>query len=119
VSKPPTRTLLIAVRARRDIAEVLLYSLKEFGEAAALRYDALLKQALRDLKADPLRPGVSHRHGLPSDIYLYHLGFSRGRVAEPPVNTPRHFVAFRLTVSRIEVLRILHDSRDVARHLPA
>jgi len=115
----PAWTLEITAPARRDIADILRHSLDEFGAAAELRYNALLKQALRDLKADPARAGVSQRPGLPDDIHLYHLNGSRERTAAEVVKTPRHFVAFRLAAARIEVLRILHDSRDLARHLPA
>ena len=48
-------------RARRDIAAILKTSLHEFGEAASLRYRALLRQALLDIEADPDRPGSKER----------------------------------------------------------
>jgi toxin ParE1/3/4 len=35
------------------------------------------------------------------------------------VITPRHFLIFRLRRdSAVEIVRVLHDSMDLARHLP-
>jgi plasmid stabilization system protein ParE len=47
--------------AQRDIKAILNWSRKEFGEAAAERYQALIKQALNDIGADPERPGSMER----------------------------------------------------------
>jgi toxin ParE1/3/4 len=49
----------------------------------------------------------------------YHIQFSRSRVSGPSVKEPRHFLLYRRREERvIEVGRIIHDSRDLARHLP-
>jgi toxin ParE1/3/4 len=49
----------------------------------------------------------------------YHLSFSRSRAAGPAVKEPRHFLLYRLRDDGvIEVARILHDGRDLQRHLP-
>jgi toxin ParE1/3/4 len=93
---------------------------EQFGERAALRYDALIKQALKDIGADPKRPGS---RACP-DIMIegartYHLQFSRNRVGGPRVKEPRHFLLYRNRADRVvEVFRILHESRDLERHLP-
>jgi toxin ParE1/3/4 len=56
------------------------WSLKEFGERAALRYDALIKQALRDIGEDPERPGSKEKRDLMIEgVRAYHLSFSRNR----------------------------------------
>ena len=47
--------------ARRDIATILKRSIWEFGEAASVRYRALISQALTDIEADPERPGSEER----------------------------------------------------------
>lgn len=56
---PESRSRRLEVRltrtAQRDIKAILNWSRKEFGEAAAVRYNALIKQALRDIAADPER----------------------------------------------------------------
>ena len=101
---------------------VMNWSLKEFGEQAALRYDALMTQALTDIGDDPERPGVQQRSDLAEGVLVYHLRFSRGRSrsALGIVRNPRHFVIYRRRRDRttvIDVLRVLHDSRDLASHL--
>lgn len=108
------RRAIIAPAARRDIADILRWSEKHFGKAAALRYETLIVQAVRDIEADPARPGVSQRPILPAGILLYSLSLSRDRVTGAPVKAPRHFLAFRAKASRLEIIRILHDSRDCA-----
>jgi toxin ParE1/3/4 len=101
---------------------VMKWSLKEFGEQAALRYDSLMTQALTDIGEDPERPGVQQHSELAEGVLVYHLRFSRGRSrsALGIVRNPRHFVVYRRRdrTNVIDVLRVLHDSRDLARHLP-
>ena len=106
--------------ARRDLTAIVKWSFLELGEAAALRYEALVRQALRDVQADPGRPGSKER----PDIMIkgartYHLEFSRDHVVGGRVQRPRHFLLYRHPNDGvIEVARILHDARDLARHLP-
>ena len=55
---------------------------------------------------------------MPQGIYTYHLASSREHVrAAGGVKTPRHFLLYRAAAARVEVLRILHDSCDLAQHL--
>jgi toxin ParE1/3/4 len=102
----------------RDVGDILQWSAAEFGEAAAMRYEALIRQALRDVQADPERAGAKDRPDLSPHAYVYHLSFSRDRVAGEKVRTPRHFVLYRFSGGAVEFARILHDSRDLMRHLP-
>ena len=77
-------------------------------------------QAVRDLVDDPLRLGTRARPELMHDnARTYHIGLSRQRNSKPRVKGPRHIVLFRLTeTGKIEIARILYDSRDLALHLP-
>jgi toxin ParE1/3/4 len=106
--------------AQRDVKAILNWSRKEFGEAAAARYKALIKQALRDIAADPERPGSAERPEiLIEGARTYHLWYSRGRVKGQGVKAPRHFLLYRRREERvIEVGRVCHDARDLARHVP-
>lgn len=92
---------------------------EQFGVAAALRYDRLLAQALKDIGADPERAGVQHREDIGDSLRLYHLRFSRSRAAAAPgrVGRPRHYLVFRCEDGYLELLRVIHDSRDVQRHV--
>lgn len=121
---PEGRSRLLEVRltrtAQRDVKGILNWSRREFGEAAVARYKALIKQALLDIGNDPERPGSKERPELMIEgARTYHLEFSRTKVIGPTVRTPRHFLLYRHLDERvIEVGRILHDSRDLERHLP-
>lgn len=110
----------LARAASRDITAILKWSLREFGEAAALRYASLIEQALSDIADDPERPGSKERPEVREGCRTYHLEFSRSRVAGSRVKEPRHFLVYRFRdLHAIEIIRILHDNRDLARHLPA
>ena len=110
----------LAPAALQDLREVLIWSEHKFGRAAAVRYRALIKQAVRDIGTDPECPGSKERpeimiHG----ARTYHLEFSRSRVSGSKVKDPRHFLLYRRREDGvIEVARILHDGRDLQRHLP-
>ena len=72
--------------ARRDIAAIMKWSLKEFGMNASLRYSALLRQALLDIEADSERPGSKERPELMvAGARTYHISLSRTRVIPPPM----------------------------------
>jgi toxin ParE1/3/4 len=112
--------LSLAPAARQDVREVLKWSERNFGKAAAARYKALIKQAVRDIGADPERAGSKERPELMTrGARTYHLEFSRSRVSGSRMKAPRHFLLYRRRDDGvIEVARILHDSRDLRRHLP-
>jgi antitoxin ParD1/3/4 len=63
-SVPERRSRRLEVRltrtAQRDVKAILNWSRKEFGEAAAARYKALIKQALRDML--PISSGPDRRN---------------------------------------------------------
>ena len=114
-----TRVLraILAPAARQDLRDVLRWSEQKFGEAAARCYVALVKQALRDISADSERPGSKERHEIMTDgARTYHIALSRDRVTGAKVKEPRHFLLYRhREEGAIEVARILHDGRDLAR----
>jgi toxin ParE1/3/4 len=108
----------VTTPAERDLQDIFRWSEAEFGILAADRYEALIAQALADIAEDPVRPGAKQRDELFAGIYTYHLVFSREHVSEGRVKSPRHFLVYRIVEDRIEVLRVLHDSRDLDRHIP-
>jgi toxin ParE1/3/4 len=107
--------------ARRDIAAILRRSIREFGEAASFRYRALIRQALVDIESDPERPGSKERPEIMiKGARAYHLQLSRRHASGPGVKEPRHFLLYRRRADGvIEVVRILDEAHDLARHLPA
>ena len=110
----------LAPAASRDVSEIWRWSERNFGKAAALRYEGLLDQALRDIAVDPNRPGSKQQPKIMvADARIYHLAFSRDHVPGERVAAPRHFLLYRCRKDGVlEVARILHDARDLALHLP-
>lgn len=112
--------IVLAPAARSDIREALMWSQERFGERAARRYRDLLKQAMRDIAANPERPGSKQRPDLARGVRTHHLSLSRDRAcgALGVVGKPRHFLVYRRRgEARIDVVRVLHDASDLERHL--
>ncbi len=113
--------IVLAPAARRDIRDTLIWSEERFGERAASRYRELQKQALRDIAADPERPGSRARPELAQGVRTYHLFFSRERARGELgiVNRPRHLLVYRRRGEAVvDIVRVLHDARELDRHLP-
>lgn len=115
---------VLSPEARRDIREALRWSQTKFGRAARLRYESLIVQALRDIEADPVRPGSCGRpEMLIEGARTYHISLSRerARMAAGAVHRARHFILYRRSKDKpnvIDIGRILRDDRDLVRHLP-
>lgn len=97
--------------ARSDYREILLWTREHFGERQAGAYADALDDALVELSDGPALAGVKMREDLGRDLFLLHIARNMRR--------GRHFIAFQVrgTARTISVLRILHDSMDLKRHL--
>jgi toxin ParE1/3/4 len=105
-------------QAREDLDEIFVWTLLTFGDGALTRYERLIEQALEDLAANPLRAGSRERPEAGPGVRVYHLSSSRQRVASNRVKRPRHYIVFRVMPgSYIEVIRILHDERELVQRL--
>ncbi|MGP4670544.1 type II toxin-antitoxin system RelE/ParE family toxin [Agrobacterium salinitolerans] len=115
-------TYRLSDAAQSDIIEILGWTHATFGAAARKRYEKLLATALRDVARDPLRAGTTIRAELGDDVRSYHLRYSRERAKSETglVKTPRHLLLYRaLRSGLVGVGRVLHDSMEIERHLPA
>lgn len=92
---------VLSNQADEDLADIYLYSYGTFGEAQADVYFLALRDCLQMLAnnprigraADYLRPGLLwHRHA-------------------------RHVVFYLIEETGIFIVRVLHDSMDMARHV--
>ena len=110
----------LAASAEEDIIELLAYTQANFGEVARVRYERLLVTALRDIAADPMRPGSITRTELGNNVRSYHLRHSRDRARTDQgiVRRPRHLLLYRAAIDVIGVGRVLHDVMELERHLP-
>jgi len=97
--------------AQRDYEEILNWTLDHFGVNQVNLYDATLLMALGDLRAGPDLPSVKNRDDIGVGVCTLHVA-RKGRKG-------RHFLMFRVSKDdgALDVLRILHDRMDLARHL--
>jgi len=96
--------------AEADYDEILRWTAGRFGAAQAASYGRLLAASLARLERGPTIAGVRRRDAIGPNVCTLHVG--RGG---------RHVVLFRVSSERnrtIDVLRILHDAMDLARHVP-
>ena len=113
--------LRLASEAEGDIETALAFSLQTFGAAAHRRYEVLISTALKDIAADPNRAGSVNRAEFGPGVRSFHLSISRKRAAKlaGAVRAPRHVLFYRqLEGEIVEVIRMLYDAMDFARHLP-
>lgn len=112
----------IAPTAERDIESILIWTHENFDAAARRRYAKLLTQAILEVAENPELPGSSSRPEIASNAHTYHIAGSRNNVmpAKDRVKKPRHLLLYRVrSDGRVEIGRVLHDSMDLARHLPS
>ncbi|MGI3899856.1 MAG: type II toxin-antitoxin system RelE/ParE family toxin [Janthinobacterium lividum] len=97
--------------AQRDFADIVERSGRTFGPAQARRYRVLLIDALVALQSGPRPLGSFGRDAIAPGFRV--LPMSRaGRRG-------RHLLVYRpVGPDIIEVVRILHDRMDLARHIP-
>ncbi len=112
------RKLTITNPARTDLLNIRVYTVSRYGRETANSYDTLLKQAIRDVREDPYRLGSKNRPEISKNIRSCHTMLSRAR-AGGTVKKPRHFIFYFLpNEDEIVISRVLHDSRDIVRHIP-
>ena len=105
-------TVRLADQAELDLLEITLWTVESFGDRQAEEYAETLTLAIEALHDGPSILGVKRRDDIDSGIHTLHVART-GRKG-------RHFVVFKSAVqpNTIEVLRLLHDSMNLARHVP-
>ena len=107
-------TVRLAGAAEADFEAILLWTLEHFGDAQARAHSDILSAAVQALTGGPEQPGIKARPEIGRGLFTLHVARSGRR--------GRHFVLFRADAGsatrQIDVLRILHDAMDLARHVP-
>lgn len=100
----------LANRAEQDFIEIVQWSATNFGQQQAAVYAEILSLAIGVLAEGPEVLGAQRHDEIGSGIMTLHVA-RQGRKG-------RHFVVFRVgEASTIDVLRLLHDSMDLVRHV--
>ena len=98
-------------QAARDVEDILDWTLEQFGSLQLESYTEVINDALEALNEGPQLVDVRRRPELGDDVATLHVA-RHGRKG-------RHQLVFRAhdMANLIEILRVLHDSMDLARHL--
>ena len=104
----------LAAAAEADYLQILRWTADNFGSAQARVYAETLASALKMLATGPDILGVKERPEIGGNVRTLHVA-RNGRKG-------RHFILYRVSSDDeknvIDVLRLLHDSMDIERHLP-
>jgi toxin ParE1/3/4 len=110
LTKDPWR-IRLGAEAERDFSFILEWTKQTFGERQTGIYRSTLLDALASLADGPEVLGSVDRSEIFQGLRTLHVARNRRR--------GRHFIMYRAGVGNvIEVLRILHDAMDLARHVP-
>jgi toxin ParE1/3/4 len=93
--------------AEQDYDNILLWTAETFGARQAMAYGRLIEMAFGALMRDPLAPPSRSRN---DDVGP---GLRTLHLARPG----RHLLLYSIGDERVRVLRILHDSMEISRHL--
>lgn len=108
----PSWTVHLSDAAAADFQSILLWTAEEFGSQQARIYEETLSLALAALSTGPDVLGAKAKDDLSPGLFLLHVAHGRRK--------GRHVLAFKVRgAEELEILRILHDSMDFARHLPS
>lgn len=103
----------LSAAAEADYKNILIWSADNFGAAQARIYAETVTLALEALMEGPNVAGSRRREDIARDMMTLHVA-RKGRKA-------RHMVIYRSLGNdrppTIDVLRFLHDSMDVVRHV--
>jgi toxin ParE1/3/4 len=107
----PGWRLRLGVEAERDFVRILQNTKEKFGARQLGVYRETLLAALSALEAGPDAPGSVARDEILPKLRTLHVARNGRR--------GRHFILYRAAPGQvIEIVRILHDAMDLARHLP-
>jgi toxin ParE1/3/4 len=114
-------SVIIAPKARSDVADILAWTEQNFGPQTLRRSAKRIATAIEQVAESPECAGSRARPEIADHCRTYHLYFARksaGRVGDRN-RQPRHFLLFRVTEpGTVEIGRVLHDSMELAAHLP-
>ena len=106
-------TVRLSAAAESDFQQILRWTVENFGRGQARTYAKTLIAAIDDLAQGPSVTGARLREEIGAGIRVLHVA-RKGRKG-------RHFVLFMVSDTdggkTIDVLRLLHDSMDLQRHI--
>ncbi|MBI1389162.1 MAG: hypothetical protein GC154_12015 [bacterium] len=109
-------SLQLSPQAEASIEEIYVHGYIEFGSRIADEYDQLIRQAIRDIHENPLRPGSRPVAGKNDGLRRYPLFLSKKR-AKVTIRTSRHEALYYVLEAQqlILIADILRNNREESR----
>jgi toxin ParE1/3/4 len=102
---------VLTAPAEQDLIGIIRWTAEQVGARQASAYRDLIIQSLLRLREGPEAPGARARPELGAELST----LSIARHGKPG----RHFLLYRPQSGQvIEILRVLHQSMDIERHVP-
>jgi toxin ParE1/3/4 len=100
----------LADQAEQDLLDIIRWTNENFGKRQAEQYAETIALAIEALHDGPEILGAKQRNDIAEGMHTLHVA-RQGRKG-------RHFAAFSVSEGHIiNVVRLLHDSMDLAVHL--
>lgn len=103
----------LTAAAEQDLREIFRWTWRHFGERQAHVYAETLIRAIAALETGPHVAGAKRRDEMREGLMMLHVA-RKGRKG-------RHLVLYRVDseadIPTVDVLRLLHDSMDLSRHI--
>ena len=107
------RQLRVSDFAKSDMEDIWYWTAIRYDADQAVKYQALLDQALDDLRLDPERASSIPRPELGLGVRSYHIELSKFR-SGTGIKSPRHVIVYALRrAGEVYILRIVHDRMDL------
>lgn len=103
----------VSTAADVDFDEIVRWTANNFGDTQASDYAETIQRAIHALRAGPDIIGVRVRDEISLGYRTLHIARDGRR--------GRHLILFRVSgmiERRLMIVRILHDARDLSRHIP-
>jgi toxin ParE1/3/4 len=107
----PTWRVRLGAAAELDFANILKWTVENFGARQARVYRDTLLQTIAELAEGPDIVGSKPRDEILRGLRTLHVA-RHGRRG-------RHFLMYRVERRTIEIVRILHDAMEVSHHIPS
>ncbi len=106
--------VILTDAAKADLRGIINWTADQFGNEQAKIYVQIIYEAFSALTEGPNIIGVKACREVSDKVYMLHAARS-GKKA-------RHIIMFQIetqTEHTVQIIRILHDSMDIERHLPS
>jgi plasmid stabilization system protein ParE len=113
--------VIVAPKARGDIASILAWTEEYIGRLTLKRYAKLIATAIEPIAENPDRAGSTQWPEIAASWRNYHLYFSRksAGLAGDRIRRPRHLLLYGVTgANALEIGRVRHESMDFQESLP-